>query len=79
MKNLILPSENQVKIDIEKFLEIRGIDTMNINELSFYLYYVKGLITEYFRIQNVKLNSEDFFKIYHLYTLSPIYFSFVKL
>jgi hypothetical protein len=79
MTNLILPTENQVEIDIQKFLLLDGSKSINLENTYKYYSYTKGIILAYFEMQNIKFNSNDFFKFYHLYTLSDSYFKFVKL
>jgi hypothetical protein len=79
MKNLILPSENQVKANIEHFLKISGSDCINLENMYLYFKYTKGLITGYFEAQGIEFNKDNFFEMYHLYTLSDTYFQFVKL
>ncbi len=74
MKNLILPTENQVKNDIEKFIRLFG--DIDINSLSKYLHFVNAVIDCEFELQRVDFNSYDFIRIYNLYTDSQIYYSF---
>jgi hypothetical protein len=79
MTNLILPTENQVEIDIQKFLLLDGSKFINLENTYKYYAYTKGIILAYFEMQNIEFNPNDFFKFYHLYTLSDSYFKFVKL
>jgi hypothetical protein len=68
MKNLTLPTQEQVKSNIEHFLNISGNSAINIDNMGLYLTYIKGLILGFFEAQKVEFNSDDFFKMYHLYT-----------
>ena len=68
MKNLTLPTQEQVKLNIEHFLNISGSNSINLDNMSLYLTYTKGLILGFFEAQKVEFNSDDFFKMYHLYT-----------
>jgi hypothetical protein len=77
MKNLILPNENQVKIDIENFLELQGINKISIDYLPKYFKEIKEIILMEFSIQNIEFNRHDFSKIYNLYTQSDIFLTYL--
>lgn len=68
MKNLTLPTQEQVKLNIEHFLKISGNSAIDIDNMGLYLTYVKGLILGYFEAQKIEFNTDDFFKIYILHT-----------
>jgi len=68
MRNLTTPTQEQVNAHIELFLKLSGSNSISLDNMSLYLTYIKGLIMGIFEAQKIEFNSEDFFKIYHLYT-----------
>lgn len=78
MKNLILPTEIQVKKDIEQFLFENYASKMNLNLMPQYLKEFKDIALLEFHKQNIEFNQKDFFRIYNLYTQSNIFFSYLE-
>ena len=66
MKNLTLPTENQIKKDVQAYTNENG--AINVNNYSHYLKYVKSIIMQEFNRQNIEFNFNDFQSIHNLYT-----------